>query len=96
MSDVNIKDLINIPGAGRAEVALRAVGAWDDGRAPDAVEWQVTVYATVAARQTIVVRAVSSADAEKLARVRALDNPIWDFDTFGAEIDMAVASEVGR
>lgn len=67
------KDLINIPGAGRAETALRATGAWDDSRHPDAVDWTVRIYGEVQVAGQVVVQAADAGTAERLARQKMAD-----------------------
>ena len=62
--DLDPKELIDIPGAGRAEVACRAAGAWDEGRAPNAVAWEVEVWATVTVSQRVKVRAMSEGGSD--------------------------------
>lgn len=94
MSIVDVKDLIDIPGAGRAEVALRAIGAWDDERAPGAVKWIVTVYASVPAAQQVTVRAATREEAEKLGQARAVERGNWEVETWLADVETVLAAEV--
>lgn len=96
MSMVDVKDLIDIPGAGRAEVALRAIGAWDDERAPGAVEWDVTVFATMEAVQTMTVRALTEAEAKKLVAAKAMDRDRWDISSWDPNVHTVLAVEIAR
>ena len=73
MTPPDPKDLINIPGAGRAETALRATGAWDDSQHPDALDWTVLCYGTVDVAGQIAVRAADAITAERLARQKVAD-----------------------
>ena len=95
MSDLNPHDLINLPGAGRAEEAVRKAGAWDEGIAPDAVDWRVTVYATVTVTQEVSVRAATEAIAKRLGTIAAESaqgNWEWDRSLFIPSVNGVDAS----
>ena len=78
------KELIDIPGAGRAEVACRAMGAWDESRAPGAGVWRVEVWATVTVTQTVTVSAETEEEAERLAVCQArADQGEWVWERAG-------------
>lgn len=68
-----------MPGAGKAEAAVRAAGAWDEARAPGAVTRQVIVYATITAHQIVRVKAASEEAARDLAKAKAVKDGAWDY-----------------
>lgn len=90
MITVDPKDLIDIPGAGRAEVACRAAGAWDEERAEDAAEWSVDVYAAAPVVWSGMVRAVSEEDARRIAIAKAHAEGRWE-NNGEAKDEMAIA-----
>lgn len=91
--DLDPKELIDIPGAGRAEAACRAAGAWDEGRAPDAVAWEVEVWATVTVSQRVKVRAMSEGEAMRLAICQAnADQAEWVWEKGIVEVEAAGAT----
>ncbi len=94
MTDLNPKDLIEIPGAGRAEVACRATGAWDEGRAPDALTWEVEVWAVTTVTQMVKVRARTQEEAGRLAKCQASADADWRLSRHDVEADGPVAWEV--
>ena len=57
------RDLIDIPGFGRAEVALRACGLWDDGRDTAAIEWTVHLLDPILGAAECTVCAVDEKSA---------------------------------
>jgi hypothetical protein len=76
--NVNLHELANAPGAGKAQEALRKAGHWKL-TAEDIAElprWDVTVDLTVSATETISVAASTKEEAARLAR--KFDD--WDVD----------------
>ena len=73
------KDLVDVPGAGRAEVALRACGFWDDAAACDARWWSVWLVDVEFGCAEVEVRAVDKKGAIEQAWQRhSLGRVAWD------------------
>lgn len=79
MADLDPKALIDMPGAGAAQKAVRDAGAWDEGLAPGAVHYEVMVFATVTFRQIVRVKASSEAIAMDIAGAEAVRQGAWDW-----------------
>lgn len=79
MLSLDPRDLINIPGAGRAEVALRACGYWDDGASPLARLWLVEIADVSLGFAYVGVRAVDGKGAiEQALLMHYRGKVIWD------------------
>lgn len=79
MTQIIPQDLINIPGAGRAEVALRAFGMWDDGRDESAIEWNVYLTDPLLGCAECTVMATSEEQAIRAAWALHLRGKVrWD------------------
>lgn len=94
---VDVRDLINVPGAGRAEIALRATGIWDDGLHPDAVEWDVHLADPLLGTTSVNVKAMDEAGAIRAEwRAHSEGRVRWDryfYPEMAAASAQAVAVE---
>lgn len=77
MADINLHELANAPGAGKAAKALKAAGCWQE-RSDDGLPiWRVEVAVTKTGWLHVNVPAESSEAALKVAEKFCRDNPDW-------------------
>jgi hypothetical protein len=86
--NVNLHELANTPGAGKAQEALRKAGHWKltDEDVAELPRWDVTVDLSVSVTETISVAASTKEEAARLAR--KFDD--WNVD--GTVEDISVQS----
>ena len=75
MSEVDLHQLANTPGAGVAEKELRSAGHWKIGASNALPEWEVAVEFTVRKRDWVPVRASSAHEAKRIAREMVFKDP---------------------